>query len=270
MNIRNLIFFVLIITTFISTTHSQTEDEFKEAIKTLMTESYQSDSVGLEKSIRNLDRFTEYKQISHLVYYYKAFGKWQAVLRMSSGAMGSEHAKSLINSAVSDLKKSMSIKENFADAIALDVNCHYILYYVEPQRRLEFVRHVSNSIKKALELEPENPRIILTDAQNIYHTPAQFGGDQMKGIARYKEAIEKFKKEKAELPLPQWGLPIAYAWLGNAYLNLQDENLLKAKEAFDQAVQLRHDFSWVKDTMLPQLDNRINTFIKNSNLKPGK
>ena len=247
--------------------NAQTNKDFVDAIRNLMDASFQSDSLELEKSLQELEGFIKIKDIAHLAYYYLGFGKWQSVMRLGNSAMSNENATRLIHSAIDDLQKSVEIKEDFADAYILSVNCYFALYYMEPGGRTEFIKSASTAKKTALELDPQNPRVILTDAQNIFYTPEQFGGSQEKGIARYKEAIEIFEKEKTELPLPNWGHEVAYGWMGNAYFSLKDPNLLKAKEAFDKSLMLRPDFSWVKDTMLPQVEKQITDFLKESNLK---
>lgn len=204
-------------------------------------------------------RFTENQDLAYLAHYYIAFGKWQSVLAQLNQNMFAEGAVRMLDEAITELKISIRLKEGFADAYALSLNCHYPLYYLEPQRSGELIPNVAAMTKKALELAPNNPRIVLTVAQNIFYTPEQYGGSQERGIARYLEAIRLFEKTPNQPPsvLPSWGHEIAYAWLGSAYLNLKKPNVTKALEAFENALELRPDFAWVKDTMLPQVRKQL-------------
>lgn len=234
-------------------------EKFESAVKKLMDASFQSDSLGLIAAIENMKPFSKQNDLAPLAHYYIAFGKWQSVLRQLNISPGAQDAIQLLREAVAGLDTAVRLQEGFADAYALSLNCHFALFYLDLASRAELIQSAAALRKKALELEPNNPRVVLTDAQNIFYTPEQFGGSQEKGIARYKQAIQLFANnaDRQTPTHPAWGLEVACAWLGNAYLIQKQPNLSAAKEAFEKALALRPDFAWVKETMLPQVEKRM-------------
>lgn len=61
-------------------------------------------------------------------------------------------------------------------------------------------------MKKARELNPENPRVWLELGQMTMYTPEQYGGGKKSAEKQLKTAEEKFKKFKNTDPLwPHWG-----------------------------------------------------------------
>ncbi len=49
---------------------------------------------------------------------------------------------------------------------------------------------MQNIVKEFIEkkLDPENPRITIMEAEDLYFTPEQFGGSKTKGIELFKKA----------------------------------------------------------------------------------
>jgi len=238
---------------------AENTSQFAKAVNRLMAVSFQSDSLGLMKAIDTLKHFTENPELAYLAHYYMAFGKWQWVLRRTTIQPGAVDAIGVLDEAIAELDSIIELKGDFVEAHVLSLNCHYALFYLAPQRRTELAVRVAALKKSSLEIGPENPRVVLTDAQNIFYKPEQFGGSQERGITRFKEAIQMFEKQQESLSAlgPDWGHEMAYAWLGNAYLRMKEPNIRLAKEAFEKSLQLRPDFAWVKDIMLPQIEKQL-------------
>ncbi len=242
---------------FISMNLAAQNKKFNKAIENLISASLQSDSTEMLKQLEVMADFTNKKETELLASYYLAFGKWQFVLPQSNISPTNEEAKKLIRSAVADLKKCLDIKEDFADAYAMYLNCLYLQNYLEPSRRGEFFQKIPELDKKARSYGEDNPRVMMTVAQNSFFTPEQFGGSQSRAVTEYRKAIELFEKETVELPQPNWGHSIAYGWLANAFRYQKDPNLLKARELFKKSLELRPDFSWVKNNALPAVEKQI-------------
>lgn len=73
-------------------------------------------------------------------------------------------------------------------------------------------RYMTDGAKAATEmtaaekLEPDNPRIALIKAEDMYFTPEQYGGSKTKGLEMFKLALEKFNSYKPKTALdPNWG-----------------------------------------------------------------
>ncbi len=70
------------------------------------------------------------------------------------------------------------------------------------------------ALKKAKELNPENPRIYLMEAQDKVHTPEQFGGSKAEAKVLFETAVKKYEAFKPESSIhPSWGLDQAKYYL---------------------------------------------------------
>lgn len=78
---------------------------------------------------------------------------------------------------------------------------------VNPQRRYTTDgAKATEELKIAEKLDPDNPRIALIKAEDMYFTPEQYGGSKTKGLEMFREALEKFNSYTLKSPLdPNWG-----------------------------------------------------------------
>ena len=101
---------------------------------------------------------------------------------------------------------------------------------------------------KSLEISEVNP-MGWTEKGNIYyHMPGFFGGSYDKAIQYYSNAIKNFDKTDY---LPKWLKLNAMVWLGKAYE--AKEEFHKASETYKKALRIEPNFSWVKNTLYPEL-----------------
>jgi len=86
---------------------------------------------------------------------------------------------------------------------------------INPMNRgIVYIGKMTASLDKALELNPDNPRIYYLRATMTFHTPEAYGGGAAKALPLYQMADEKFRifKPKTELS-PNWGKEINEAEL---------------------------------------------------------
>ena len=111
-------------------------------------------------------------------------------------------------------------------------------------------------IGEAMELAPENPRVLLQAGISKYNTPAFFGGDKEEAVTLFRQAIALFEQEQNEPGVrPDWGYPDACAWLGIAYT--RDEQYDKAIAIYEKALATHPEFSWIKSNLLPEVKRKI-------------
>lgn len=233
--------------------------EIINATKDILDKSFQSDSIGLSKAIDNIEQFTKKKKTAPIAYYYSAFGKWQSVIRQPSLSTGDEPSINMINSAIDDLEKATEIDADFTEAYALAANAYYALYFLEPSKIYQFAPKIAKLKNQAKKINSNNPLLVLTEAQDVFNSPKEFGGSQEKGIQLYKKAIELYKEiyDTSSTNLPKFGLELAYAWLGNGYFQKANKDLENAKKYFEKSLEIRPDFVWVKNQMLPAVLKEI-------------
>jgi hypothetical protein len=75
------------------------------------------------------------------------------------------------------------------------------------QRGRTFGQKSQAMLEQAKTINPENPRYYLLAGENLYYTPAMFGGDKEKAKEMLLISLEKFKTfvPKTEI-YPKWGL----------------------------------------------------------------
>ena len=78
-----------------------------------------------------------------------------------------------------------------------------------------------------------------------------FGGDLAGGAGSLEKAVELYDKP-SETVLPRWGKAEALAWLGLARQKSGDP--AGAKAAWDRALAIEPELSWIKLVLLPSLE----------------
>jgi hypothetical protein len=77
---------------------------------------------------------------------------------------------------------------------------------VDPQNRyMTYGQESDRHLKKAIELDPNNPRLAYLQGANIFGTPEQFGGGKAKAKPILEKAIDLYKTETRKPLYPEWG-----------------------------------------------------------------
>lgn len=95
---------------------------------------------------------------------------------------------------------------------------HRLRMLVDPMSRFMTELQASNdALAMARKLDPSNPRVTLLEAQDLYYTPENYGGNKAQAIEMFKKSIEQFKTFKPKTPLdPSWGQKQAERFLKDA------------------------------------------------------
>ena len=184
-------------------------------------------------------------------HYYIALADYRiaGLLEGESKDQASEHLKV----AAEHLKKATEIDPQSAEAYALLSSVYGWQIGLSPMKTMLLGPRVGQASRKAQQLAPDNPRVVLSAAISDFNTPEMFGGSKEKGLQGFQRAAELFAQEEPTDPVqPVWGHREAYAWLGIAY---QDQGELEsARAAFEKALEVDPDFGWVKYGLLPELE----------------
>jgi hypothetical protein len=74
------------------------------------------------------------------------------------------------------------------------------------ERYMTFGMKATEQMASAEKLDPNNPRIALIKAEDVYFTPEQYGGSKTKGMELFNQALDKFNSYKPKSDLdPNWG-----------------------------------------------------------------
>ena len=168
-----------------------------------------------------------------------------------------EMALKYIDDAITNLEESIKLNDSFAESYALLSSVMGKKIGIKPMLGMSLGMKSGMLMSKAMNIEPDNPRVRLIAGQNAYYTPRMFGGGKKKAVKELLIAAACFDSVKTENPAyPQWGHEEVYAWLGliNADLN----NFEKAESFYNKALEIKPDFGWVKYFLIPELEKKRN------------
>lgn len=109
-------------------------------------------------------------------------------------------------------------------------------------------------ISKALEISPENPRVLLHAGISKLNTPEFFGGSKEKALEYFNQSVNIFEESHKEEAI-NWGQPDALAWQG--IVNTRLDNYDSAISAFKRALQIEPEYGWVKYILLPSTEKKL-------------
>ncbi len=211
------------------------------------------DTADLEQLYKAQKLFEQARQNGHheeFALYYLALCEYRLATLFASAP--DEQAQS-VNQTIEYLKQATELEDNFSDAHALLASTYGQKLSLKPQLGMVLGPETKRSLEKSKRLDGNNPRVVLTDGISDYYTPALFGGDKERGIAKLEQALELFAQEEVRDPLqPSWGYDEACAHLG--IMRQEAGDIEGAREAFVKALEVNPDNGWVKSHLLPGLD----------------
>ncbi len=123
----------------------------------------------------------------------------------------------MLDQAQKFLDQAMAIAPNESELYMLQGFLYPSRINIDPMARgMKYIGEMNKALDKALELNPDNPRVYYLRATMTLHTPEAYGGGAAKALPLYRAADEKFRifKPKTELS-PNWGKEICEAELKN-------------------------------------------------------
>lgn len=139
--------------------------------------------------------------------YYAAF----STIQKGRVMMRNGNAQAL-DGVADEAEKYLAAAQNLAGADNAEIRLLKKMTYslrmmVNPQQRyMTDGARATEEMNTAEKLEPNNPRIALIKAEDIYFTPEQYGGSKTKGLEMFKDALAKFNAYKPKTALdPNWG-----------------------------------------------------------------
>jgi tetratricopeptide (TPR) repeat protein len=166
--------------------------------------------------------------------------------RLGSIYLGSgeeEKADTALARAETALERAVDIVPDSAESWALLANTLGMRIGIKPiVRGMRYGARADEALETALQLEPENPRVLLIDAIGKVNKPALFGGDLDDAIGALDTALEVF--ENTGSGSYAWGLSDAYVWRGIA--NSRSGNPEAARQDFDRALEITPGYEWAR------------------------
>lgn len=156
-----------------------------------------------------------------------------------------------LNDGIDQLNEVIKLNKEFADGYGLLSSMYGEKMGIQPWTGIMYGSRTSTLIRKAIQLEPKNPRLYMIQGTSSMFTPEKWGGSKEKAKELYLKAAELFKEDKPAPTLPDWGKSDVYAWLGQ--LEMMMDNFDQAKIYYEQAMEVDPKNNWVKNQLMPRL-----------------
>lgn len=196
------------------------------------------------------ERILSLEKKEWLVHYYIAYCDNQLVA-FSMEKWDKAKIKSLVNDGVKHLEKSVKMKPDFAEALALMSSLYGTKISVMPWAAFWYGPKSGKLMGEALSIQPNNPRINLINGISMKFTPEQFGGGLKSSKLSLLKAAELFQTDNPEPIMPSWGHSDTYAWLGQIEQELGNNQ--EAKKHYEKALEINPNNNWVKNHLLPKV-----------------
>jgi tetratricopeptide (TPR) repeat protein len=159
------------------------------------------------------------------------------------GKSGSDknEARQTLERCIAALGNALQAQRDFADALALQSACLGLLAEQSTWHVPFAAPKSATQLRKALQLEPKNPRVLLLDALDTYQhrKPSE---DTPHTCDKFKSTAAMFETERAAVDkVPGWGAAEAYMWLGRCYLDNGDGNA--ARDALERSLLIAPEFT---------------------------
>lgn len=171
--------------------------------------------------------------------YYAALASYR--LTLLSLPLEPKRAEDASQRCVDNLKELLATESNSAEALALQSACLSTLAELKSWRAPFANARSYTLLEKAMELAPDNPRVLLLDAINEYERPILLGGDKERAFGKLRVTVAAFEAERrAGKHSPGWGAAEAYTFLARSYLDRGDAPA--ARDALERALLIAPEF----------------------------
>ena len=151
-------------------------------------------------------RIGDKEKTQWLPYYYAAHTSIEKGRNlMMTGKM--DQLDAIAMEAQTALDKAAELSKDNAEILILQKMIHGLKMMFDPQARFMSEGMLgADALSKAAKLDPENPRITLLKAEDVYYTPEQYGGSKAKGLELFQKAKDQFVAYQPKTALhPNWG-----------------------------------------------------------------
>lgn len=226
----------------------------KKMIDSAVAQAHASqDAAPLLRTRMYFESLLEGSSEGSLIRYYIGYCGYHASLALRE--KNEEMAEELIEEAMATLEESLEDNRSFADGWALLSSCYGIKSSFGAFSGMKYGPKAGAAIKRAQELEPENPRVILIAGISRFYTPEAFGGDKEEALRLFKASAAIFDAQtKQETAQPSWGHEEAHTYIGITMMDKGD--IAGARGAFEQVLKINPEFGWVKYVLLPELETQ--------------
>jgi len=248
---RRVIIFALMIFSLKMTIAQENSEVFQEGIQKIQSSIDHWNFREMLESRAYFERLLTKQKPTWLVNYYIAYCDYRLGIYLLQDD-NKKDAKDYIIEGLNLLSKAVEEKPDFVDAYALMNSLIGNKISLMPISGMWNGPKAQKYITKAMQLEPENPRVFLIDGISKNFTPENFGGGKEAAGKSLLRAAELYKIDQPAPDMPSWGYDEVFAWLG--IIDLSKGDKIAAMENFRKALKINPENSWVKEVLMKNIE----------------
>jgi tetratricopeptide (TPR) repeat protein len=206
-----------------------------------------------EAFIEALETFQNSSKIApddHMAFYWKGVALFYLSIYHLFGRDQNRNQKQgevWVDAGIKTLKRALILNDTYSESYALLGVLQGMKIKMHILSALSLGPQVKSNRKRALELNPENPRVHYLTGVSLWFSPEIFGGDNKLALQHFKKAEAFFEQEaqnKRDPLQPLWGRSTCLAFMGDFYS--KQKNYQKAKDYYLKALQVNSKDSLAK------------------------
>ena len=190
-------------------------EAYEKAMGLSIETLFQSKTISEYVEVANqFERISQIEKAEWLPLYYASF----AYIMISFQEPDNAKKDTYLDQAQKYLDQAKAIAPNESELYMLQGFLYPSRINVDPMNRgMLYMGELNKSLDKALELNPDNPRVYYLRATMTFHMPEAYGGGAAKALPLFLTAEEKFKIFKPKTAIsPNWGKEMNDAEFKNA------------------------------------------------------
>lgn len=179
-------------------------EQYHDAMRQSIEKLYQSQTIpDYIESANQFERIALNEKKEWLPLYYAAY----AYIMISFQEQDNAQKDRYLDRAQSYLDQAIILEPNESELHMLQGFLYPSRINIDPMNRgMTFMGKMNESLDKALQLNPDNPRVYFLRATMTFHMPEAYGGGAAKALPLFKTASEKFAVFKPKTDIsPDWG-----------------------------------------------------------------
>ncbi|MEO8035296.1 MAG: hypothetical protein ABI837_12750 [Acidobacteriota bacterium] len=229
-----------------------------------MSADYRADIGELGRLHEELGHWPKESELAYLARYWSGFASWRMAINGANRGMKSEELAAHLKEAAADFYVSIRLRDDFADAYAAAALVSSWLAAFAAGDLPAIRERIALSqalLAKASALDPDNPRVLWARGGFLLFAPESQGGSIARAIDVYRRMLVEASRRgvDAASPLPDWGKPESLMSAAYAHLRQTPPDLSAARREAAAALELQPEWSYVRDNLLKEIDDRTPT-----------
>ena len=182
-------------------------ETYQKAMSQSIEKLFQATTISEYVEIANqFERIAQIEKAEWLPLYYASYG----YIMISFQETDNEKKDAYLDQAQKFLDQALAIDPKESELHMLQGFLYPSRINIDPMTRgMMYMEKMNTALDKALELNPDNPRVYFLRATMTFHMPEAYGGGAAKALPFYKTADEKFRIYMPKTSLsPNWGKEI--------------------------------------------------------------